>query len=221
MPANVPESADDDDDGETFVGEQRVLDFEQRLAQCGLRAVVLAVGVEVSLACARTLQPLAVSVAGSMEAVASPWTAMSEIALARRFVADLNTSEDPPSAAKENSASASASALKPDPGTLYWDTKAEGDRQRELTDGLRALWSKIPVLGLTAKEGIPVRPGGPALACQFEITENAVRTGGKDYEVDALVLATGFDAMTGSVAKIDIRGRDGQTLNQKCRASGT
>ena len=48
-----------------------------------------------------------------------------------------------------------------------------------------------------------------------EITANAVRTGGKDYEVDALVLATGFDAMTGSVAKIDIRGRDGQTLNQK------
>ncbi len=42
-----------------------------------------------------------------------------------------------------------------------------------------------------------------------------MRTGGKDYEVDALVLATGFDAMTGSVAKIDIRGRDGQTLNQK------
>jgi cyclohexanone monooxygenase len=48
-----------------------------------------------------------------------------------------------------------------------------------------------------------------------EITANAVRTGGKDYEVDALVLATGFDAMTGSVAKIDIRGRHGQTLNQK------
>jgi cyclohexanone monooxygenase len=48
-----------------------------------------------------------------------------------------------------------------------------------------------------------------------EITANAVRTGAKDYEVDALVLATGFDAMTGSVAKIDIRGRNGQTLNQK------
>src|SRR5258707_7013011 len=48
-----------------------------------------------------------------------------------------------------------------------------------------------------------------------EITENAVRVGGKDYEVDALVLATGFDAMTGSVAKIDIRGLCGQTLNQK------
>jgi cyclohexanone monooxygenase len=48
-----------------------------------------------------------------------------------------------------------------------------------------------------------------------EITAHAVRAGGKDYEVDALVLATGFDAMTGSVAKIDIRGRNGQTLNQK------
>jgi cyclohexanone monooxygenase len=48
-----------------------------------------------------------------------------------------------------------------------------------------------------------------------EILPNAVRTGGKDYEVDALVLATGFDAMTGSVAKIDICGRNGQTLNQQ------
>ena len=48
-----------------------------------------------------------------------------------------------------------------------------------------------------------------------EILPNAVRAGGKDYAVDALVLATGFDAMTGSVAKIDIRGRNGQTLNQK------
>jgi cyclohexanone monooxygenase len=45
-----------------------------------------------------------------------------------------------------------------------------------------------------------------------EILPNAVRVGAKDYEVDALVLATGFDAMTGSVARIDIRGRGGQTL---------
>ncbi len=51
-----------------------------------------------------------------------------------------------------------------------------------------------------------------------EILPNAVRTSGQDYEVDTLVLATGFDAMTGSVAKIDIRGRDGGTLNQKWAA---
>src|SRR5205085_7910824 len=48
-----------------------------------------------------------------------------------------------------------------------------------------------------------------------EIVPTGVRAGGKTYEVDALVLATGFDAMTGSVAKIDIHGRDGRTLNQK------
>jgi cyclohexanone monooxygenase len=48
-----------------------------------------------------------------------------------------------------------------------------------------------------------------------EILPYAVRTGARDYEIDALVLATGFDAMTGSVARIEIRGRHGQTLNQK------
>jgi cyclohexanone monooxygenase len=48
-----------------------------------------------------------------------------------------------------------------------------------------------------------------------QILPHAVRTKGGEYKIDALVLATGFDAMTGSVAKIDIRGRDGQTLNQK------
>ncbi|HVX76273.1 MAG TPA: NAD(P)/FAD-dependent oxidoreductase [Bradyrhizobium sp.] len=51
-----------------------------------------------------------------------------------------------------------------------------------------------------------------------EILPNAVRAGAKDYEIDTLVLATGFDAMTGSVAKIDIVGREGRTLNQKWAA---
>ncbi len=48
-----------------------------------------------------------------------------------------------------------------------------------------------------------------------EILPQAVRVAGKDHEIDALVLATGFDAMTGSVAKIDIRGRGDLTLNRK------
>jgi cyclohexanone monooxygenase len=48
-----------------------------------------------------------------------------------------------------------------------------------------------------------------------EITPQSVKSGGKSYEIDALVLATGFDAMTGSVARIDIVGRNGRTLNQK------
>ncbi len=44
---------------------------------------------------------------------------------------------------------------------------------------------------------------------------HGLRSGGKDYELDAIVFATGFDAMTGSVARIDITGSDGTTLNQK------
>jgi cation diffusion facilitator CzcD-associated flavoprotein CzcO len=34
------------------------------------------------------------------------------------------------------------------------------------------------------------------------------------YDLDALVLATGFDAMTGSVGKLNIVGRSGETLNR-------
>jgi cyclohexanone monooxygenase len=48
-----------------------------------------------------------------------------------------------------------------------------------------------------------------------EILPHGLRTATATYELDALVLATGFDAMTGSVAKIDIGGRDGVTLRQK------
>jgi cyclohexanone monooxygenase len=47
------------------------------------------------------------------------------------------------------------------------------------------------------------------------ITPKGVRTGGKEYEVDAIVFATGFDAMTGTLTRIDIRGRDGVTLAGK------
>jgi cation diffusion facilitator CzcD-associated flavoprotein CzcO len=47
------------------------------------------------------------------------------------------------------------------------------------------------------------------------LTANGVRTGGKDYEVDAVVFATGFDAMTGTLTRIDIRGRGGVTLADK------
>lgn len=48
-----------------------------------------------------------------------------------------------------------------------------------------------------------------------EITSTGVRAKDGDYEFDALVFATGFDAMTGPYNKIDIRGRDGQLLRDK------
>ncbi len=43
-------------------------------------------------------------------------------------------------------------------------------------------------------------------------TANAVRTGGKDHELDMLILAIGFDAMTGALNRIDIRGIGGRRL---------
>ncbi|MCP2252641.1 cyclohexanone monooxygenase [Prauserella aidingensis] len=48
-----------------------------------------------------------------------------------------------------------------------------------------------------------------------EITDSGVRTSDREYEVDSLVLATGFDAMTGALLNIDIRGRGGQPLREK------
>ncbi len=48
-----------------------------------------------------------------------------------------------------------------------------------------------------------------------EITPRGLRTGDAEYEIDAIVFATGFDAMTGALLKIDIRGRDGLTLREK------
>ena len=50
------------------------------------------------------------------------------------------------------------------------------------------------------------------------ITKNGLETGGKEYEFDCLIFATGFDAMTGTLNKIDIRGREGQLLRDKWSA---
>lgn len=50
------------------------------------------------------------------------------------------------------------------------------------------------------------------------ITEDGIRTSERDYAVDAIAFATGFDAMTGALAEIDIRNAEGETL--KSRWSG-
>ena len=44
------------------------------------------------------------------------------------------------------------------------------------------------------------------------VTADGLTAGGEDYRFDDLVLATGFDAMTGALARIDIRGRGGLAL---------
>jgi cyclohexanone monooxygenase len=50
-----------------------------------------------------------------------------------------------------------------------------------------------------------------------EITREGLKVGTRHYQLDAIVFATGFDAMTGALLKIDIRGRDGRTLEEKWR----
>ena len=47
------------------------------------------------------------------------------------------------------------------------------------------------------------------------ITSSGVAHQGIEYEFDAIVFATGFDAMTGALFNIDIRGREGRSLKEK------
>ncbi|MBY0472330.1 NAD(P)/FAD-dependent oxidoreductase [bacterium] len=49
----------------------------------------------------------------------------------------------------------------------------------------------------------------------LEVTEQGVRTTADHIQFDDLVLATGFDAMTGAIVKMDIRGREGVALKEK------
>jgi cation diffusion facilitator CzcD-associated flavoprotein CzcO len=48
-----------------------------------------------------------------------------------------------------------------------------------------------------------------------EITPTGIRTTDAEYELDTIVFATGFDAMTGALMNIDIRGRGAQTIQEK------
>ena len=48
-----------------------------------------------------------------------------------------------------------------------------------------------------------------------EITPGGLRTKSREFELDVIVFATGFDASTGSLTRIDIRGRNGLSLAEK------
>ncbi|CAG2153837.1 flavin-containing monooxygenase [Cupriavidus numazuensis] len=47
------------------------------------------------------------------------------------------------------------------------------------------------------------------------ITAAGVKTGSREYPLDMIVFATGYDAMTGALFRIDLRGRDGISLREK------
>jgi cyclohexanone monooxygenase len=48
-----------------------------------------------------------------------------------------------------------------------------------------------------------------------EITESGLRLGDELFAFDTIVLGTGFDALTGALLAIDLRGRAGQSLREK------
>ena len=51
-----------------------------------------------------------------------------------------------------------------------------------------------------------------------EITPTGVATAGAGFDLDVIVYATGFDAMTGALVGVDIEGRDGATLAERWAA---
>ncbi|PCJ27312.1 MAG: cyclohexanone monooxygenase [SAR86 cluster bacterium] len=48
-----------------------------------------------------------------------------------------------------------------------------------------------------------------------KVTTHGIKTNAEEYDLDILILATGFDAMTGALLSIDIQGVDGLTLQEK------
>lgn len=53
-----------------------------------------------------------------------------------------------------------------------------------------------------------------------EIVPSGIRTAREHVELDAIVYATGFDAMTGALTRIDVRGRGGASLRERWAADG-
>ena len=51
-----------------------------------------------------------------------------------------------------------------------------------------------------------------------EVNETGIKTTGGQYDFDVIVYATGFDAMTGALLKMNITGREGQPLAEKWSA---
>ena len=47
------------------------------------------------------------------------------------------------------------------------------------------------------------------------ITPKGIKTSDTEYEFDVIIYATGFDAVTGALTRIDIRGEGGQTFKDK------
>jgi cation diffusion facilitator CzcD-associated flavoprotein CzcO len=52
------------------------------------------------------------------------------------------------------------------------------------------------------------------------VMSNGIATAGAEYDLDVIIYATGFDAMTGALSAIDVRGRDGLVLRDFWASEG-
>lgn len=53
-----------------------------------------------------------------------------------------------------------------------------------------------------------------------EYTETGIKTSTESFDFDIVILATGFDAVTGAFTRIDIRGLDGESLTDRWNTEG-
>jgi cyclohexanone monooxygenase len=81
---------------------------------------------------------------------------------------------------------------------------AYGTKRQPLDTNYFETFNKDNVLLVDAKADGPIE----------EITQHGIRAGGKEYEFDIIVFATGFDAMTGPLKALNLKGRDGVTLDR-------
>jgi cation diffusion facilitator CzcD-associated flavoprotein CzcO len=79
-----------------------------------------------------------------------------------------------------------------------------GTKRQPLDTNYYETFNKRNVLLVDAKADGPIE----------QITPLGIRAGGKEYEFDIIVLATGFDAMTGALKNLNIQGRGDRSLTQ-------
>lgn len=100
------------------------------------------------------------------------------------------------------------STLVDDPETaaLLIPTQYYGTKRLILETGYYAMFNQ-PHVSLVDMKSDPIE----------RITPNGIETGEASYDVDVIVFATGYDALTGSLNRINIRGRGGLELAKEWR----
>jgi len=84
-------------------------------------------------------------------------------------------------------------------------TYAYGTKRQPLDTNYFETFNKKNVLLVDARADGPIE----------EITPTGIRAGGKEYPLDIIVVATGFDAMTGPLRALNVTGRGGRKLNDE------